>query len=335
MLADNAPRFRTGTDHVESWFVRANDPARPRAIWLKATVLTRSDGTAVSQAWFSAFDGDRTAAFRHDVPLRDSSFEHSATDLAIRVGPLSLGLGTFDGASAGALQSDAGRVTWELSLTRSPGPLGAPMCLLPSRRLVDARFPRNKLLTPFPAGTFDGEVEWDGERWDLGGWVGMQGHNWGASHSPEYAWGQCVFLDAAGTPYAVAEGASGRVELGRRLSPLLSMLVVRRGDRELRFDRIVDLWRQRPTLDFPRWSLGLRGRDGEATLEMVGSPGAMVCLGYENPARALSHCLNSKTAGVRLRLAPKQGEPFELLSGHGGALEFLRADPVPEVQPVV
>lgn len=335
MLPDNAPRFRMGTDHVESWFVRANDPARPRAIWLKATVLTRADGTSVGQAWFSAFDGDRTAGFRHDVPLADSTFESTATDLAVRVGPLSLDLGAFDGTSAGALESDAGRVTWDLSFTRSPGPLGAPMCLLPSRSLVDARFPKNKLLSPFPVAAFLGEVGWDDERWDLDGWVGMQGHNWGAAHSPEYAWGQCVFLDQRGTPYAVVEGASGRIELGSRLSPLLSMLVVRRGAREYRFDRVVDLWRQQPTLDFPRWSLGMKGRDGEATLEMVGSPRAMVCLGYQNPARALSHCLNSKTAGVRLRLAPRQGEPFELRSDHGGALEFLRADPVPAVQPVV
>jgi len=336
MLADNAPRFRTGTDHVESWFVRANDPARPRAIWLKATVLTTRDGTSLGQAWCSVFDGDRTAGFRQDVPLGAATFESSPTGLAARVGPLSLDLGAFDGASAGGLESDAGRVSWDLSFTRSPGPLGAPMCLLPSRRLVDAGFPRNKLLTPFPVGRFGGGVTWDDdERWDLDGWIGMQGHNWGSAHSPEYAWGQCAFADGDGTPYAVLEGASGRIELGGRLSPLLSMLVLRHEEREYRFDRLVDLWRQQPTLDFPRWSLRMRGRDGEAILEMVGSPSAMVCLGYRNPARALSHCLNSKTARVRLEVRPRRGAAFELTSEHGGALEFLRPDPIPGVHPVV
>ena len=61
------------------------------------------------------------------------------------------------------------------------------------------------------------------------------------------------------------------------------MLVVRRGDEEYRFDRILDLWRQQPRLDFPRWTLAMRGRDGRARLEMTGCTGAMVCLGYDNP----------------------------------------------------
>ena len=79
----------------------------------------------------------------------------------------------------------------------------------------------------------------------------------------------------------------------------------------------------------------MKGVAGVAVLEMTGDPAAMVCLGYDNPARARSHCLNSKTARVRLRVAPRRGRAFELTSEHGGALEFLRPDEVPEVQPVV
>lgn len=334
-VADNAPRFSVGTDHVESWFVRANHPTAPRALWLKATVLTRADGSSLSQAWFSVFDGTRTAGFRHDVPLAEATFADSAQGLVTGVGPLALELGADGGTSSGELVSGTGQVRWDLAFDRVPGPLGLPMRLFPSQRLVDAPFPKNKLLTPFPVLALEGSVTWDDEPWDVGGWLGMQGHNWGSAHSPEYAWGQCVFLDAAGAPCAVVEGASGRIELGRRLSPLLSMLVVRHGEREYRFDRIVDLWRQRPELRFPRWSLRMKGRDGTATLEMAGDPAAMVCLGYLNPARALSHCLNSKTASVWLRVDPTHGESFELRSAHGGALEFLQAEPVAEVQPVV
>jgi hypothetical protein len=331
---DNRPRFRTGTDHVESWFVRANDPSAARALWLKATVLTKADGTSLSQAWCSVFDGDRTAAMRYDVPLGDATFLQGPDGLRTRVGPLTLDLGADRGTSTGDLTSTSGGVSWDLAFERRPGPLGRPLSLLPIARLVDAPFPRNKLLTPFPVASFAGSLTWGDERWDLTTWTGMQGHNWGAAHSPEYAWGQCVFPGDDG-PDAMLEGASGRIELGRRASPLFSMLVVRRGGQEYRFDRIVDLWRQRPALDFPRWSLRMTGRDGEAHLEMAGRPESMVCLGYENPARALSYCLNSKTAGVRLRLTPRHGAPFELHSDHGGALEFLKPEPVAEVQPVV
>ncbi|MGZ4503751.1 MAG: hypothetical protein ACXVW3_07650 [Nocardioidaceae bacterium] len=329
---DNLPRFRAGTDHVESWFVRANDPLSARAVWLKATVLTTAAGTSLSQAWFSVFDGDRTDGFCLDVPLAAARFDGGAGRLDAEVGPLTLALDADGGASAGELGSPTGRVGWDLRWDRHPGRPGSPMSLLPSPRLVDAPFPKNKLLTPLPVAAFAGTVTWNGETWDLGSWVGMQGHNWGSSHSPEYAWGQCVFAAAAdGTPSAVLEAASGRIPLGRGQSPLISMLVVRRGEEEYRFDRILDLWRQRPELDFPRWSLRMRGSSGEAHLEMRSPTTSMVCLAYRNPARATSYCLNSKTASVRLRLAPRNGPGFELRSEHGGALEFLRAAPVPEV----
>lgn len=179
-------------------------------------------------------------------------------------------------------------------------------------------------------------MTWGDEGWDLDGWVGMQGHNWGSAHSPEHAWWQCLFAEPDdGALTAVVEGASGRIELGRRLSPLLSMLVVRRADREYRFDRIVDLSRQRPELLFPPWTLGMSGAQGEASLEMVRSRSAMVCLGYPNPARAMSFCLNSKTAAARLSVSPGDGAVFELRSEHGRALEFLQSRPVTAVQPVV
>ena len=55
-------------------------------------------------------------------------------------------------------------MSWDLSFVRRAGPLGAPMSLFPSARLVDAPFPKNKLLTPFPVADFTGGLTWDGER---------------------------------------------------------------------------------------------------------------------------------------------------------------------------
>jgi hypothetical protein len=315
VAADNAPRWREGTDHVESWFVRANHPSEPRAIWLKSTVLCRADGTSVPETWCSVFDGTRTAAFRAPASLGEP---------AVRLSDLG-------GSSEGRLTRDTGSVEWDLGFARVPEPWGEPMNLLPSKRLVDGPFPRSKLLTPFPVLAMTGGLTWDGERWDLAGWLGMQGHNWGAAHSPEYAWAQCLFPEQE----AVVEAVSGRIELGRWSSPLFSMMVVRRGDTELRFDGIIDRWRQRPGLAFPRYKLTMRGRDGSAHVEVTGDPAAMVCLGYDNPARPRSYCLNSKTAAVRLRVEPRGGPAYELTSPHGGALEFLGPTPEPRVQPVV
>ncbi|MFE3187815.1 hypothetical protein ACFXHA_02340 [Nocardia sp. NPDC059240] len=347
VIAQNAPRLRAGSDHVESWFVRANDPHSPRAVWIKATVLTARDGTALAQAWCSVFDGQRTHAWCLDIPLAAARFESHPLGQDIAVGPLSMLLSGHGGSTGGKLSDaahsgaavaqslEAQTVSWDLSFTQVAG-LGAPMSLLPTDRLLDTALPSNKLVTPLPVLTCTGRIDWDGESWDLTGWHGMQGHNWGREHSPEYAWGQCVFTDSRdGVPFAVVEAASGRTRLAGRTSPLLSMLVVRRGDEEYRFDRVVDLWRQRPHVRFPEWTLRMRGRHGTAQLRMQAAPEQVVCLAYRNPARATSYCLNSKTATVSVHVAPIDGNAFELRSEHGGALEFLVPQPVDTVSPIV
>ncbi|KAA1415437.1 hypothetical protein F0U44_20825 [Nocardioides humilatus] len=326
----NLPRYRPGTDHVESWFVRANDAASARSIWLKATVLTRRDGTSLVQAWCSTFDDDRTQAFCTEVPLADATFSANELGTFIDLGVLWLDLGPDQIRTGGALEHDGSRVDWDLTLVRTPGPLGRPLSLLPSDRLVEGRLPSNKLLTPFPSGTCAGRMSLDGVSWDLDGWSGMQGHNWGVAHSPEYAWGQCLFLED-GTAVGMVEAASGRTEIGRRRSPLVSMLVVRHRDQEYRFDRLIDLWRQRPEIVFPQWTLAMRGPHGRAELRMTGRPSRMVCLDYSNPARPTSYCLNSKTAEVELHVEPTREPAFTLRSEHGGALEFLSDQPEPSV----
>ena len=322
----NAPRWTPGTSHVESWFVRVNDPRRPRAIWLRATVLGRQDGPALGQAWFTTFD-DGARSVRLDVPESGSAFAGTAADDAsIVVGPMVLRLGSDSVSTSGELDDAAGHVTWDLSLRRAPGPLGAPMHTLPWSRLVDARIPRNTFVTPFPAAGATGEVTVDGRRWTVDGWVAMQGHNWGPSHNPEYAWGQCVFTGPDGGATGVLEGASGRVRVGGRPSPVMSMLVVRVSDGEYRFDRILDRWRQRAAIGSSTWFLRMRSRRTSARLRVSAPPSATVRLDYLNPEGVSSTCRNASTALVELDLLRRRGRPLRLRSAHGGALEVLTSD---------
>jgi hypothetical protein len=323
----NTPRFEDAREHVESWFVRANHPREPKALWLKATVLRRRDGSAIAQAWMSVFDGPDTQAWCEDVPLDEASYDEGA----FRVGPLELDLTSSGGESRGSMD---GAVSWDLAFERVEGLLGEPLSIMPAA-LREARLPRNKLVSPVPCAIFSGTLTWGDRTWELADWVGMQGHNWGAAHSPEYAWGHAVFLDTHdGAPVAVMEAASGRVAIGPVTTPLVSMLTIRRDGRELRFDRVIDLWRQHPRIDFPAWTLRMRGHDGVAALTMTGTPEQMVCLNYQNPAGPSRFCLNSKTAAVRLSVTPRNGNAFQVVSPHGGALEFLCPEPIDSVQPV-
>ena len=328
-VGDNQPRFPSepGVEHVESWFLRANAPDSARALWLKATILSRARGAAVAEVWCSLFDGEknRTVGAKSTVAFADAHF--GSEPQGIRIADASFALGPVSGVAHGRIAERG--LCWDLSWQAAGEQLGAPLCMLPSRAWIERSLPRNKLLTPFPVLRLSGAIAAGEEEWAVRDWVGMQGHNWGAAHAPEYAWGQCVFTDAAGDPFCVVEGASGRVQLGGWTTPLLSILNVRRKDRELRFNRLVDFWNWKTSIRFPQWKLRMRGPDGEALLVMTARPERMICLGYENPNGRLSYCLNSKLARVVLRVNPVNGEAFECISEHGGALEFLRPDPVP------
>jgi len=319
----NAMRFApvSSTGHVESWFWRANHPTRPLAVWLKATVFAPRAGSAVAEVWAVVFDGERgkTLAARRAVPWGQASF--GAEELALGGAEFVVG---GAGALHGELPVEGGALGWELRVAAVEGPLGAPMSLLPHEALIDAGFPRNKLLTPHPVLRFDGELRTPLGRVEVDGWTGMQGHNWGASHAWEYAWGQCHFLDEAWAVHCVVEGFSGKLRMAGRVTPWLSALVVRRGGREYRFDRLVDLWRQSAHVGDTAWRLHMFGGDGEAVLELEARPEMMVCLGYHNPDGRLSYCLNSKLASARLRVNPFNESGFECVSAHGAALELLR-----------
>lgn len=332
-LPDNALRFAGAPGHVESYFLRANDPDRPRAFWLKQTILAPLDGPPVAESWFIWFDGDRnvTIAQRASQPFSDARFEGAGDpSIHVKTAAIDLEVGP-QGWAKGELQAPEGRARFDLTWRVAASPVAKPLSIFPWRVLRTGPFPKSKLLTPFPFLQFSGRLELPGETVDFENWPGMEGHNWGKEHTFEYAWGQCLFP----AEDAMVEGFTGRVRIGGRTTPRLSALVVRRAGRTYRFDRIFDTWRQEATVELDRWALKLRSGDGEAILSMDASKKPMVCLGYGNPNGEPSYCFNSKLAEVELTVRPSDGASFTLHSAHGGALEFLRREKDPRFPRVV
>ena len=131
------------------------------------------------------------------------------------------------------------------------------------------------------------------------------------------------------------EGGTGRLKIGGWISPQLSVLVVRRGAQEYRFDDAFDPWNQEATVSRWRWTTRLRSADGEASVTMDAGAMPMACLGYQNPDGHLSYCFNTKLAHAWVHVQPKVGHAFSLESEHGGALEFLQHLPDPQYPDVV
>ena len=333
---DNALRFAGQRGHVESYFLRANHPTRPLAIWLKATVLAPLDGPALAESWFIWFDGERgrTLAHKQTKPFEQASFlGDGASALEVNAPGMQFDLRAA-GSAKGTVPAKEGTARFELAWKQDESPIGQRLSILPWKLLRTGPFPKSKLLTPLPSLRFSGTVELPWGTETLKDWPGMQGHNWGKEHTFEYAWGQCLFPEDD----AMMEGFSARVRVAGTTTPRLSALVVRKGGRTFAFDALFDAWRQKASVSADSWVLSLRGADGEATLEMDASDRAtkpMVCLGYDNPNGERSYCFNSKLAAVKLVVRPSDGASFTLKSAHGGALELLRREPDPRFPDVV
>ncbi len=331
----NAFRFRDQHGHVESYFLRLNHPTRPLALWLKATVFAPLEGAAVAETWLIWFDGEKneTLAHRDTQPLETARFEPGDGGVDVHAGTFDLRLAPR-GHARGSVDDAKGKVRFDLSFSADESKVAEPLSLFRWRALREGPLPRLKFNTPSPWLHFQGVVELPWAKVKVDGWDGMQGHNWGTEHPPEYAWGQCVFPGTAGAPATMVEAGTGRVKLAGRDSPRLSLMTVRRGERVFRFDRLLDTWNQSVTVTPNRWTVRLWGKDGEARLRMDGRGRPMACLGYRSPNGRVSYCFNTKLADVLLEVRPKDGPAFTCKSAHGGALEFLRNEPDPSL-PVV
>src|SRR5438046_2552815 len=82
--------------HVESYFLKANDPARRRALWLKATIFAPRERPhanhgagaggrgAIAEAWAVAFDAEAGhVAVKTSVPFDAARFSRAALDVEV------------------------------------------------------------------------------------------------------------------------------------------------------------------------------------------------------------------------------------------------------------
>ncbi len=310
------PSARVG--HVESYFLKANDPARPRALWLKATIFASAHAPrrAVAEAWAVAFDRERGhVAVKSWVPYEAARF--SPVDFSAAIDGCSYGASAVRGSITTAERT----IAWDLRYRDA----SAPLYHYP-RKLYEARLPSQKLVSLCPDATFEGKATVRGETWSLDGWRGMVGHNWGRKHTALYAWAHCNVWDGPPDPEIVFEGVSGRVALGPVLTPTRTLLFVRH--RGVRYDLngTLDLLRNQGEITPRRYRF--RGESDLAFVqgELWGESDDFVGLYYPNPDGAMTYCLNTKIAQAELRFRPR-GRDEMVLRSSAAALEIGTRDP--------
>ncbi|MEZ4239584.1 MAG: hypothetical protein R3F59_26195 [Myxococcota bacterium] len=172
ILAARGPRSPTrGTPSrgiYESNYLKANAPDGSRALWIKHNALIPVEGTGLGEFWAVAFErGAAPIVVKREVAW--SEVEAAPDAVHLRAGDILLEPTRATGR--------IGSLSWDLRL-RGVQPA---LYHLPWASLYTGGFPKKKLLTPAPNLRFDGELVVRGERWDVDGWVGLRGHNWGSS----------------------------------------------------------------------------------------------------------------------------------------------------------
>jgi hypothetical protein len=312
---------RAGAAHVESWFLKANDPRGRRAVWLKWTIWAgaRAPGSAVAEAWAVAFGTargrpgvgrDHNVATKTTVPFEAARFSRSGIDATID------GCTLTRESARGRVESGGRSIVYDLRVA----PIGPAVAPFPARWMYERPIPSFKILSPVPDARISGTVDVDGERWDLDAWPGMIGHNWGRAHTELYAWGHCNAWD--GGEDVVLEGFTGRTRLGGVLMPPATMVtVVHQGS----VYRLSAPLRNAGSISPRRWRFRARSRRIDVAGELWADTEDFVGLFYPNPDGTLCHCLNSKLAHAEVTLRV-EGRPPRTLRSQRAALEIGTRD---------
>jgi hypothetical protein len=315
-----ARRARHG--HVESWFLKANDPRARRAVWLRWTIWAgdRTPERALAETWAVAFD----AAHGHVATKTSVPFDRA------RFAPLGIGA-TIDGctltpdAARGRVESGGRAIGYDLMIAAPPAE--PPLRHLPASWMYAPSLPTAKLVSPIPSARISGSVyvEGQGEPWVLDGWPGMVGHNWGRAHAAEYAWGHCNAWDGSDDD-VVFEGFSARVRPAGVPLPILTGLHLQVNGTRYPMSGFASLANNAGSMTPRRWSFRGQGSGVELSGEMWADTEDFVGLFYGNPDGSTVHCLNSKIARAELTLT-LGGRPPRTLRSQRAALELTLRDP--------
>lgn len=315
------PGSRSAGGHVESWFLKANDPRERRALWLKWTIWAGRDDPrrAVAEAWAIAFGAQGGhVATKTTVPFDRASFARDSLGADVDGCTLS------PESARGRVESGGRSIAYDLSIAS----LQAPLVPFPAAWMYEGPLPSQKLVSPIPDARISGTVALRdaarGETWNLSGWRGMVGHNWGRGHSELYAWGHCNAWDEDDD--VVVEGFSARVRAGGVLLPAATLVCVRHHGVSYSLSGVASLARNSGRISPRRWSFVARAPRVSIDGEFWADTDDFVGLFYPNPDGTLCHCLNSKLAhaAVTLRL---EGRAPRTLHTSRAALEIGTRDP--------
>jgi hypothetical protein len=299
--------------YYESRFIRANDPVRARALWMRSTLLLPTAGVPVADSWVMLFDPDGSGnrALKQPHPIDQSDYRYD--NWTARIGTTSID----DWSASGSVTAQERSARWDLRITPSPA---APVKLL-TDRAYKAKFPTAKTTVRDPLARFDGSVELDDVHFEVAGWSGSVNHNWGRRHTPAYAFGQVFGFDRA--PESSLEIVTAYAGIGPVSLPAATLFVFRHDGREVAVRSVFATRHTRGDYRPFSWSFGARVDGVTVDGEITAQPGDVIGLTYTDTDGESKYCYNSALATCRIHLSGSGIAATELTATRRAMFEIL------------
>ena len=314
------PEVEPKAGHYESFYLKASDPASARALWVRYTVHKRPGEAPNGSLWCTLFTPDGPRAVKVTTPAASSP-----PDRYIQIGESVLGPGEVRGSA----EAEGRSALWQLGF----GTGEEALFHLPRGWMYTAPLPRTKLLSPYPNALFTGSARLDGEQFELDGWPGMVGHNWGTEHAERWIWMHGTLFDHPGEAWL--DIGIGRIKLGPMTAPWIANGVlcldgIRHQLGGLERVRATKIGETPSGCDFtlPGKGIRVRGRVFAPAERFVGWV-------YADPDGPEHNVVNCSIASMELEVERDGVPPLRLRSDHGAAYELgmRETDHGVEIQP--
>jgi hypothetical protein len=217
----------------------------------------------------------------------------------------------------GSAQGGVNEASWDLSFTQDT-PLFTYQAL---EWLYRWPVPRNKSLAIHPVATFSGRVAFGDDAFDIDGWPGMVGHNWGAEHPEEWIW-----LHGAGfpdAPDAWFDGTVVRLKVGGRALPWIANGCLHLDGRQYRVGGPGKPRKPLTAAERTRCVFTMRGADDLVVRGTVEAPADhFVAWRYSDPFGGEHITTNSSVAAMTLDVSRRGHDDLRLHVPAGAAYEL-------------
>jgi hypothetical protein len=301
--SDNRPFWNGKPGRYEPWFLTMGDGRT--GYWIRYTLHAPTGAPPEARLWFARFDRDRPErvfGINRGFPIDEAAVRPEP--FGVRIGGATLA----SGHARGKLAGDGHDVSWDLRWETG----GETHRLLP-----DALYRRGLAPTrpycPNPDIRYTGTVTVDGERHELDGMPGQQGHQDGTRHAERWAWAHCAAFDEGDAVLhaLVAQGKRGPFTL-----PFTTYVSVRWQGRWLRFSKTS----RRRDFALGAWRIDVGDRRYRLSGRVQVRPELLLQTRYLDPDGSERWCHNSEVASARLVLFERRNEGFEeiaLLESNG------------------